>query len=160
MYFNVLQTEYKKKFNDFKDQQHWIMYMAANGMIPVVKNNEVFFNYYKNSKCKFEDYSKGSKVVLNKIDTNKISNLINSSRYKYIVLENRSRYFGNIELANRVSKYGISNRKNFSSILLRETLKFINPNLTKILDTYEENKRKQLIIKNRIIKENKNKLKI
>lgn len=81
----VLEKKYKELYPDKTKEinpQHYIMFMALNGMIPDVQGGKLRFNHYLNKNPKDIEYSEPVKIQLNKIDFSEVSNLVHAKDYK------------------------------------------------------------------------------
>ncbi|WP_165826573.1 relaxase/mobilization nuclease domain-containing protein [Chryseobacterium oncorhynchi] len=81
----VLEKKYKELYPEKTKEnnpQHYIMFMALNGMIPDVKGGKLRFNHYLNKNPKDIEYSEPVKIQLNKIDFSEVSNLVHAKDYK------------------------------------------------------------------------------
>lgn len=81
----VLDKKYKELYPDKtkeKNSQHYIMFMALNGMIPDVQGGKLRFNHYLNKNPKDTEYSEPVKIPLHKFDFSEVSNLVHARDYK------------------------------------------------------------------------------
>lgn len=81
----VLDKKYKELYpNSSKENnaQHYVMFMARNGMIPDVYNGKLRFNNYLNKNPLESDYTANVPIALKNLDFNEISNLVHSKNYR------------------------------------------------------------------------------
>lgn len=80
----VLDKKYKELYpskSKSLDPQHYVMFMAQNGMVPDVYEGKLRFNNYSNKNPKESDYA-SVKIPINKLDFNEISNMVHAKNYR------------------------------------------------------------------------------
>lgn len=117
----VLDKKYKELYPNHSKElnaQHYVMFMAKNGMIPDVYNGKLRFNNYSNKNPSESDYTAPVPIALKKLDFNEISNLVHSKNYRLQVWQYQK------ELTNE--KIKIVPEKGLSELLLKGIDKLID----------------------------------
>lgn len=82
-----LEKQYKSEHGDQTDPMTYTMFMLKHGMVPVVRNNNIYFSHISVKSPEDKDYSRPVQINLSKIDFKKVSSIVNHKDYKKYVYD-------------------------------------------------------------------------